>query len=216
VLWPPPPGGSYPPAPPAPVKVDGFAITSLIFGLVGGVIFSVGFGIAALRRIHRRERRGRGLAIAGLWLSLVWVVGLVAVLSFDAGRHPARTSDGAVTKPGVVSPGDVRSGDCLEVPREVGTIRSLPIMPCSDPHNAQVFQILTAPDGAFPGDDALESSALDLCRSASVTFLGTSRTALHIVVFVPTSSRWSDGDRSEACLLVDRQQDFTGDVRVQA
>jgi hypothetical protein len=54
--------------------VDGFAITSLIFGLIGGFLFSIGFALAAFRRIGQGRRRGRPLAIAGLILSAAWIL----------------------------------------------------------------------------------------------------------------------------------------------
>ena len=54
--------------------VDGFAITSFIFGLIGGFLFSIGFALAAFRRIGQGRRRGRPLAIAGLILSAAWIL----------------------------------------------------------------------------------------------------------------------------------------------
>ena len=48
----------YPPPTPQG-KTSGFAIASFVFGLIGGVILSVVFGIIALRRISRRGLRGR-------------------------------------------------------------------------------------------------------------------------------------------------------------
>jgi hypothetical protein len=71
-------GQSLPPYWPQPanqiVAVDGWAITSLIFGILGGWILGLGFGIAALQRIAAGRRRGRGLALAGVSLSVAWIV----------------------------------------------------------------------------------------------------------------------------------------------
>lgn len=68
---------SLPPYWPQPayqvIAVDGFAIAALIFGILGGWLLGIGFGVAALRRIGAGQRRGRGLAIAGLWLSVAWI-----------------------------------------------------------------------------------------------------------------------------------------------
>jgi hypothetical protein len=55
-------------------RVDGYAITAFICAIIGLVVFAVGFGVAALRRLARTTDQGRGLAIAGLWLSAAWVV----------------------------------------------------------------------------------------------------------------------------------------------
>jgi Domain of unknown function (DUF4190) len=65
-------------------RVDGYAITAFICGIIGAVVFAVGFGVAALRRLARTTDRGRSLAVAGLWLSAAWVV--VAAVFFYV-RH---------------------------------------------------------------------------------------------------------------------------------
>jgi hypothetical protein len=64
----------WPQAPGARERVDGYAITAFICGVIGAVVFAVGFGVAALRRLARTTDRGRSLALAGLWLSAAWVV----------------------------------------------------------------------------------------------------------------------------------------------
>lgn len=52
---------------------DGFAIASFICGLVGLVPFAAVLGIRALVRIGRTDRSGRGMAVAGLVLSVLWL-----------------------------------------------------------------------------------------------------------------------------------------------
>jgi uncharacterized protein DUF4190/putative regulator of septum formation len=194
--------------------MDGFAVTSLVFGLLSGVLFSVCFGIAALRRIGRGERRGRGLAVAGLALSLVWTIVYIAAFAYHSGRQPARDTTGTITHQGQISPGNLRIGDCVRVPRELtGVIGALTVVPCSQPHNAQVFNTLQAPDGPYPGEVALQTAAVNACASAAPSFLGTSQTLLNTVAFFPPEKGWNLGDRDERCLLVDRAKDITGDIR---
>ena len=60
---------------------NGFAIAAFVLGLVGFVVLSVIFGIVALNKLRDRPQRGKGLAIAGLCLSGVWVVIFAAVLA---------------------------------------------------------------------------------------------------------------------------------------
>lgn len=43
-------------------------------GLIGGVLLSVIFGCIALVKIRKAGQRGKGLAVAGLVLSAVWVL----------------------------------------------------------------------------------------------------------------------------------------------
>jgi len=88
------PGGPAPQAYPAgywqpgpyqqvqPQRTDGFAIASLVLGIVWvlwiGSILAVIFGHISLRRIAREGKAGRGMAIAGLVLGYIGV-GLLAI-----------------------------------------------------------------------------------------------------------------------------------------
>jgi len=79
----------------SPSKTSGFAIASLIFGIVGGPVLAIPFGLVARRRIRRSDGAlgGRSLATAGIVLSCAWLglfalVGtLAAVGVFDEDRN---------------------------------------------------------------------------------------------------------------------------------
>lgn len=61
---------------------DGFAIAALVLGLVGGALLAIVFGIVALTRIRSSGRKGRGMAITGIVLgSVVLVGGVVAAVA---------------------------------------------------------------------------------------------------------------------------------------
>lgn len=79
---PPVPQQQYAPAAPAapayaaaPVndKWNGLAIAAFIFGLLGGLLGLI-FGIIALNQIKKNGGKGKGLAIAGIVLFIVWIV----------------------------------------------------------------------------------------------------------------------------------------------
>lgn len=76
---PPPRPPSGPPLP-APSGTDGFSVAALVFGILALVPVAVPLGVIGLVRTRHGARRGRGLAIAGLVLSTVWVGVLVGVL----------------------------------------------------------------------------------------------------------------------------------------
>ena len=73
----------------APGKVNRFAVASLILGLLGitviGAIAGIVLGILALGQIRRTGQRGRGLAIAGLAFSALWLVLLGAYFVLHGG-----------------------------------------------------------------------------------------------------------------------------------
>jgi len=72
----PPPGTSAP-------GTNGYAIASLVLGIIGmgiGSILAVVFGHMALGQIRRTPQGGRGLAIAGLVLGYIGIAGIVILL----------------------------------------------------------------------------------------------------------------------------------------
>ena len=75
-----------------PQTTNGFAVSALIFGLIGGTILPIVFGHVALAQIGRTGERGRGMAIAGLilgYLSLTIVIIIVIVVAVAAANRPA-------------------------------------------------------------------------------------------------------------------------------
>jgi Domain of unknown function (DUF4190) len=72
------PDGAF--SPPAQ-KTNGFAIASLVFGIIGGVLLALVFGYIALSQIRRSGGRqgGRGMALAGVILGWAWL-GLLVIL----------------------------------------------------------------------------------------------------------------------------------------
>ena len=75
-----PPASDYPPAgawptPTGASRPDGFAVASLILGIVGGALLAVIFGFVARRRIRRSAgaHTGNGLATAGIILGFAWM-----------------------------------------------------------------------------------------------------------------------------------------------
>ena len=72
-----------PPAEPyRPSGTNGYAIASLVLGIVGmgiGSLLAVVFGHVALGQIRRTHEGGRGLAIAGLVLGYLGIAGAIVL-----------------------------------------------------------------------------------------------------------------------------------------
>ncbi len=103
---PPPPGGyGYPPPPgypPPMVGTNGFAVASLVCSLFGWVCLFIGaflgiiFGFVALSQIKRTGQKGRGMAIAGIVIGAVVLVGGIALWTITALLpHTPSTDSGA-------------------------------------------------------------------------------------------------------------------------
>jgi len=192
-----PPPGPYPPGPyppgPYPPQPTGatnwWAIISLIFGILGGVPVSVICGVVGLRRA-RAGQGGRGMAIAGLVLSAVWVVALLAgvVFYFIVGR-------------GTVGANEVKAGDCLKDLPASGLVLTVDTAPCDEPHKGEIFKVITMPDGNFPGASAIEEYQ-DKCAPELDKYSQEASRDPGIGLFVlsPSEDSWGQGDRAVTCI----------------
>jgi hypothetical protein len=179
-------------------KADGFAIASLLLGVFGftviGAILSINFGIMALRRVRRTGQPGRGLAIAGLVLSTIWLlIGTFFVLGAAKGPSQPSASGGHSASsgaPGSASGGDSSSptakpsssaspgssstnvfslhpGQCFQNPPASQTelgVTYVPVVPCTTPHNAQAFVQFTLQGTRWPGTNAVQRQADSGCH----------------------------------------------------
>jgi len=82
---------------------NGMAIASLILGICGFLCVTpfvgLGLGIAALSRINKTGQSGKGMAIAGIILSSVWI--LLVVLALATGNFHFDFGNGSNTGPSV-------------------------------------------------------------------------------------------------------------------
>ena len=193
-----PPPYPYPPPPPA---TNWWAIVSLVFGILGGVLISVVCGIVALNKTKSGFYGGRGMAIAGLVLSGVWVLIFVAAIGFYfiMGR-------------GSVNAADVKVGDCLAEIPDSSRVSSLHVVPCEQPHNGEVFTVLTMSDGDFPGQAAIEEYQ-GRCEPELAVYSPAAAVdpAVGLFVLYPTEESWADGDRAVTCIATS-ESDRTGSL----
>ncbi|GAA1263981.1 hypothetical protein Psi02_59740 [Planotetraspora silvatica] len=208
----PPPYGYPPPSP----RTNGFAITALVFGIIGGVLFSIIFGIVALVQIGRRGDKGKGLAIAGLILSGLWIV-LVALLFIGAALGAAHRDDtGTVTRGGSVSSTSLHEGDCVDGVVDGKVVTRLAALPCAQPHDAEVIIKITLPAHDWPGVQAAGEQASSACEERLSQVLADSPMIERLRAFAlypPNELSWNRG-RAVTCLVVDGQAGkLTGSAR---
>ena len=74
------PGGTYGGQ---PQKTNGFAIASLVLGILGVVLLGLIFGYIALSQIKRSggTQGGRGLALVGVILRWAWLAIVIIIVS---------------------------------------------------------------------------------------------------------------------------------------
>lgn len=201
-----PPQGWYPPPgyplPPQQRGTNGFAIAALVFGIIGGALLGVIFGFVALSQIKRSGQGGRGMAIAGLILSGVWVLVVGALIALALATSATRdTTTGQVAGGGgTVSSRDLRPGDCLNNLRDSTDLRSLPAVPCAQPHEGEVFAVFDLPSGAYPGQSEVDSLSETGCGTRFGGYSGADPENERLFVVYPLKSNWARGDREVACI----------------
>jgi len=164
-------------------------------------ILGIVFGIIALVRIRRSGRRGRGLAIAGIVLGGLWFLGVASLVALGLTNTADRADDGAVVARGSVAATELRTGDCpFSLPDSAA--RTLSVVPCTEPHVAEVFASFPLNTGAYPGEAEAKRFGGGGCTDRLAGYVGPGREDEFDVVFLyPTDQSWRLGDRTVSCLI---------------
>jgi Domain of unknown function (DUF4190)/Septum formation len=214
--YPPPQGGVQPQGPefprPAASSTNGFAIAALVFGILGGLLGIV-FGIVALVQIRRTGQKGTGLAVAGLVLSALWLLVLALGLGVFLVTAADRDDTGEITEGGSVSAMSLQVGDCLNGLEEGGNVRSLPAVPCAEPHEGEVYATFDLPDGDYPGETAIYEQAEADCneRLSSAAPEAYEDPSVGLFYLYPLEQSWPD-DREVVCIAIATSGTTTGSI----
>lgn len=193
------------------------AIAAFVLGLLGVWILGIVLGIVALRRIRRTIQQGRGLAIAGITLSCVWLIlmVLVIVIGFPASSGGTAGSSaplGSASSGGsshAVDPFTLTTGDCFDNPTptagQTQTVTSVVQTSCTAPHNAQIFATFTVSGSpqSYPGDAKMHSLASSGCTSRVQPSLNGSKLtdSMSIRFLYPLHPAWLSGHRTISCIV---------------
>jgi hypothetical protein len=216
----------------APGKANTLAVASLLLGVIGitviGAILSIVLGILALGQIRRTGQRGRGLAIAGLAFSALWLALIGAYFMFHGGKSPSpppassRHSSSPTPGPSTsASSGSLstnvfslRPGQCFQNPPASQTVLGVTyvtVVPCGKPHNAQAFVQFTAKGTSYPGTDALKRQADTGCHARIRGNVQTSKikNSMTLHYLYPLAASWTSGHRTITCLIVNSKPNLT-------
>jgi hypothetical protein len=198
---------------------SGWAIAAFILGLLGVILLSVIFGIVALTRIRRLRQRGRGLAIASLVLSGVWLLAIIAIIAIvvvaRANSATRSTSSGKITHTGQLGAFALVTGDCFDNPVGARNLSRVTAIPCTQPHNAQVFAKfkLSGSQFSYPGTTAGAKLAASGCNSR-ISDIDKSKATNDMTIrfLIPLEASWIAGQRSVSCLIVNPTTDLTSSL----
>ncbi|XBH20833.1 septum formation family protein [Jonesiaceae bacterium BS-20] len=109
---------------------------------------------------------------------------------------------------------EMRVGDCLKTSALGDEVASVPVVPCSEEHEDEIYFSFEIPDGDFPGDAEIDAAAETTCTREFSNFVGTAYEAstLDWSPFTPSAGSWSEGDREVLCVAFDPDGLTTGSL----
>lgn len=210
---PPPPQGWYA----VERTTNGMAIASLVTSLTCVPLLGAILGIVGLRQIRRNGQRGRGLAIAGVTVSGVWVVCLAALIALGAL---------ADFDEGNTRVDDIRVGECFNT---VGSSladydgggkisTTVDVVSCDKEHDAEAFAIFSVDEefsGGYPGVDRISDIAGSKCATYADDYLDDESLVpdLSIYYYMPPRAGWNHGDRGVTCFFGSQDGKVSGSVK---
>jgi hypothetical protein len=226
--WSPGPGGPPPYWPQTAVRTDPLAVAALILGLAAlvtcGVTGLVGaiLGIVALARISGTRNEGRGMAVAGVTLSAVSIVGYLALFIYlgatfeetegSGAGSPAATATATATP---VYVDDLRPGDCVNGTDEA-ELTTVDVVPCADPHEGEVYAVFDLAGRTWPGVDTANQQASAGCESRQESYVDPAELDIGVDFYfvVPSEETWTEeDDRLVVCWFESTGDPLTGSVR---
>lgn len=120
---------------------------------------------------------------------------------------------GEITESGDADVFTIQVGDCMSE-SATGEVQDVPVVPCDQPHESEVFHSYQVPGDTFPGD--FESIVQEQCFPAFQAFVGLAyeQSALDITWLEPTSESWTQqNDRELLCMIFDPAGQTTGSLQ---
>lgn len=142
---------------------------------------------------------------------MVYVVIGLGIVGYNFATQADRDDSGAIVDEGRVDAFSLRMGDCFDNTRSLagdgaGEVSSLPGVPCSQPHDNEVYAVFNVDYDSFPGDDQMGEMAFDACMQRFEGFVGIDydSSSLDIATLYPSKDSWSmQKDREVVCALYD-------------
>lgn len=191
-----------------PRPTDGFAVATLVSGIVPAVPLTVILGPVALIRISRTKARGRSLAITGLVLAGLWTIAAAIGGAVYLTRHhqPARPA----APPRVFS---LRTGQCADAGRT--GMNTPTVVSCNQPHDAEVFGTFALAGHRYPGAATVQQQADQGCAARLSGYLNPqlSLSSLTESYVYPDAGAWAVGERTVVCTVHSASGQLTGSVR---
>ncbi len=156
------------------------------------------------------------LVAAATFALAVALSGCGAMDVFGARGEPERDAETKeITSSGQADVFAIEVGDCVDE-TEADEVSDVPVVPCSDPHDQELFSEFLLTETEWPGDDAIQEAAITRCDAAFEVFVGVpwDSSELEWYPFTPTEDGWDSlGDRLVQCVIYDPAGKTTGTLK---
>ena len=141
---------------------------------------------------------------------------LLVALAFTAGSCRPGDSEVEMT-PQPADPFTMEVGDCFnDTEMGVNEVTEVPAVPCSIPHDNEVYALFDLAAGPFPGDAQVDAIAGQGCYERFEDAIGRSydESEIAFISMYPTEDSWAGiGDREVVCIAYHMEYEkLTGSV----
>ncbi|ADJ44036.1 hypothetical protein AMES_2213 [Amycolatopsis mediterranei S699] len=171
--------------------VSGYAIATLVSGLLGGLLAPV-FGAVAISRIRKQRQRGLVLVVCGLVAFTGWMGVLAYRISTGTAWWQQQAGHGRLPEDGAHGL-DLAAGECFWAPAasgEADVVRTS----CTAQHTGQAFEVIPLGEGPMPDILELYRTTLARCEAGARPVPG-----VRVQVMTPTSTSWAEGKHRVVC-----------------
>ena len=148
-------------------------------------------------------------------LSCTALIALSGCSLLGGADEPERDESGDVTEASDADAFSIRVGDCLEtMDWSAEGFTTVPVIPCAEAHESEVYAAVDLPDGDYPGDDSVASQADEYCYGEFQGFVGIAweDSAYDYGYLSPSPESWDQGDREVLCMIMDPAGLTTGSL----
>lgn len=143
------------------------------------------------RTFRRVAVAGAAFILAGTLSGCSFIDGLLG------GSSETRDESGAIVEGGETSAFSIKVGDCYLSADLAESIDTIPTVPCSEEHDAEVFFEHEMPDGPYPGDTEISDAGYAACGAEFESFLGGAwdeTMPYDMGIISPSMESWTQGD----------------------
>ncbi len=153
------------------------------------------------------------VALAALAAAAMLFSGCSVINQLTGGE--TRDEDGAIVEGGDTDVFSIKVGDCIATSTGDAEVTEVQTVPCTEPHEAEVYHDFEIDAADYPGEDEIYAQADQGCYDEFAPFVGLSyeESTLDWSYYYPTEGSWNQqGDRLISCLIFDPAGMSTGSL----